>query len=93
VLITLIEGTQRFSRLRRAIAGVSEKMLAQTLRELEADGFVRREVYPEIPPRVEYSLTKMGFEVARHVETLGDWIEENMPRVVRARADQHGKKE
>lgn len=86
VLVALLDGTMRFSELRRKVAGVSEKMLAQTLQALEGDGFVRREVFPVIPPRVDYTLTPMGQEVAQHVETLADWIEENMPRVSKARA-------
>ncbi|WNG51641.1 helix-turn-helix transcriptional regulator [Archangium minus] len=92
VLVALLEGTHRFSELRRKVAGVSEKMLAQTLHALEEDGFVLREVYPVIPPRVDYSLTPMGEEVARHIEVLTDWIEENMPRIFAARA-QHVLKE
>ena len=86
VLIALLEGTLRFSELRRKVAGVSEKMLAQTLQALESDGIVHREVYPVIPPRVEYSLTPLGREVAAHVEALAEWIEEHMPRVLKARA-------
>ena len=86
VLVALLEGTHRFSELRRKVAGVSEKMLAQTLHALEEDGFVLREVYPVIPPRVDYSLTSLGQEVAGHIEVLTDWIEENMPRIVAARA-------
>src|SRR5690349_14163507 len=66
-LVALLDGTHRFSELRRKVGGVSEKMLAQTLRTLEADGFVLREMYPEIPPRVEYSLTALGREVADRV--------------------------
>lgn len=86
VLVALLDGTMRFSELRRKVAGVSEKMLAQTLHALESDGFVLRQIYPVIPPRVDYSLTPLGREVAAHVETLADWIEENMPRVTKARA-------
>jgi DNA-binding HxlR family transcriptional regulator len=86
VLVALLEGTHRFSELRRKVAGVSEKMLSQTLQALEQDGFVLREVHPVIPPRVDYSLTQMGREVAEHVEVLADWIEENMPRIAAARA-------
>lgn len=86
VLVALLEGTHRFSELRRKVGGVSEKMLAQTLHALEEDGFVHREVFPVIPPRVDYSLTPMGEEVAGHVEVLADWIEENLPRVFAARA-------
>lgn len=85
-LVVLLDGKHRFSELRREVAGVSEKMLAQTLQALEQDGFVLREVHAVIPPRVDYSLTPMGREVARHVERLADWIEENMPRVQLARA-------
>ena len=86
ILVALLERTMRFSELRRRVDGVSEKMLAQTLQALESDGFVLREVFPVIPPRVDYSLTPLGREVAQHVERLADWIEENMPRVARARA-------
>src|SRR4051812_23096496 len=67
VLVALLEQTHRFSELRRKVAGVSEKMLAQTLQALETDGFVLREVFPVIPPRVDYSLTPLGREVAGHV--------------------------
>lgn len=86
VLVALLsDGTHRFSELRRKVGGVSEKMLSQTLHQLEEDGFVRREAYPEVPPRVEYSLTPMGREVAEHVEVLTDWIAENLSRVLGAR--------
>ncbi|MCS3514074.1 MULTISPECIES: winged helix-turn-helix transcriptional regulator [Pseudomonas] len=82
VLVALLAGTHRFSDLRRKIGGVSEKMLAQTLQFLELDGFVLRKSYPVVPPHVEYSLTPMGTEVARHVEGLADWIEDNLPRIL-----------
>lgn len=85
ILLALLEDTHRFSELRRKVAGVSEKMLAQTLRTLESDGFVHREVFPEIPPRVEYTLTPLGREVAAHVRTLGAWIESNLGRILAAR--------
>ncbi|WP_082893934.1 winged helix-turn-helix transcriptional regulator [Pseudomonas marginalis] len=82
VLVALLAGTHRFSDLRRKIGGVSEKMLAQTLQFLEFDGFVLRKSYPVVPPHVEYSLTPMGTEVARHVERLVDWIEGNLPNIL-----------
>lgn len=85
VLVVLLEGTRRFSELRRLVAGVSEKMLAQCLRELEADGFVLRVVYPEVPPHVEYQLTELGREVAVRIEELTDWIQENLGRILEAR--------
>lgn len=68
VLSALADGTLRWGELRREVDGVSEKMLAATLRTFEADGLVHREAYPEIPPRVEYSLTPLGREAA---EALG----------------------
>lgn len=82
ILVALQGGTHRFSDLRRKMGGVSEKMLAQTLQWLEADGFVNRKSYPVIPPHVEYSLTPLGEEVAEKVAALADWIEVNLPRVV-----------
>lgn len=81
VLIALQSGTYRFSELRRSIGGVSERMLAQTLQGLEADGFVARRAYPVVPPHVEYSLTPLGAEVADKVRVLADWIEINLPRI------------
>ncbi|GHG81605.1 transcriptional regulator [Comamonas sp. KCTC 72670] len=86
VLIALMDGTRRFSELRRRVAGVSEKMLSQTLQALEQDGFVLREVHPVIPPHVDYSLTPLGEEVATRVEALAEWIEDSMPRIMEARA-------
>jgi DNA-binding HxlR family transcriptional regulator len=82
ILVVLRTGTHRFSDLRRAIGGVSEKMLAQTLQWLENDGFVLRVSYPVIPPHVEYSLTPLGQEVALHVQTLADWIERKLPQIL-----------
>ncbi len=84
-LISLRQGTHRFSELRRKIGGVSEKMLAQSLQSLAEDGFVLRVSHPVVPPFVEYSLTPMGEEVAEHVATLADWIELNLPRVLDVR--------
>ena len=63
----------RFGELRRLVPGVSEKVLAAHLRELEADGIVHREVYDEVPPRVEYSLTPLGQELNTALEALGAW--------------------
>ena len=85
LLVALLAGTHRFSDLRRKIGGVSEKMLAQTLRELEADGFVLRVQYPVVPPHVEYSLTPLGQEVALRVRDLADWIEVKLPEILDAR--------
>jgi DNA-binding HxlR family transcriptional regulator len=81
VLVALLGGTHRFSDLRRKTAGVSERMLAQTLKWLEGDGFVVRKAYPVVPPHVEYSLSPLGREVAAKVEGLADWIEENLGQI------------
>ncbi|WP_410626713.1 winged helix-turn-helix transcriptional regulator [Amycolatopsis sp. cmx-8-4] len=81
-LSALSERTYRFSELRKRIDGVSEKMLAQTLRTLERDGFVHREAYPQVPPRVEYSLTPRGHEAAELVTGLVTWVEDRMPAIL-----------
>ena len=81
VLIALQDGTLRFSELRRKVAGVSERMLAQTLQWLESDGLVERRAFKVVPPHVEYELTPMGVEAASHVAALADWIEENLGRM------------
>lgn len=85
LLVALMAGTHRFSDLRRKIGGVSEKMLAQTLQWLEADGFVLRVSYPVVPPHVEYSLTPLGNEVALRVRDLADWIEVKLPEILQAK--------
>lgn len=90
VLVALMGGTHRFSELRRKVGGVSEKMLAQTLQYLERDGFVCRVSFPVVPPHVEYSLTPLGRDIGRKVESLADWIESNLPSImsVQRTADQ-----
>ncbi|WP_327110554.1 helix-turn-helix transcriptional regulator [Nocardia sp. NBC_01730] len=88
-LVALREGPYRFSALRRRVDGVSERMLSQTLQALERDGMVHREVHETIPPRVEYTLTKLGTEVAAHLEALIRLVETNMPRVYAAQAAYH----
>ncbi|MGF6349244.1 winged helix-turn-helix transcriptional regulator [Variovorax sp. W2I14] len=82
----LIGGTRRFGELRREIQGVSQKMLTQTLRSLERDGIVRREVYATVPPKVEYSLTPLGQSLAATLEELRLWAERNIEDVLRNRA-------
>lgn len=86
VLIVLEARKQRFSELRRAIDGISERMLAQTLQWLESDGLVRRTVLEVVPPHVEYRLTPLGRGAARKVRALADWIETNLPRILAAKA-------
>ena len=74
-------GTHRFAELRRKIPGVSERMLTQQLRELERDGVVHREVYPEVPPKVEYSLTKYGEARGQITKIMCDWGKKHMKRI------------
>ncbi|MFB4426262.1 winged helix-turn-helix transcriptional regulator [Streptomyces sp. QL37] len=78
---------RRFAELRRGLPGVSEKMLTQHLREMEADGLVHREVYAEVPPRVEYSLTEHGHTLNQALGPLGAWGAERMRREGSDRAD------
>jgi DNA-binding HxlR family transcriptional regulator len=73
-------GPKRFSELRRAIDGISQKMLTTTLRILERDGFCTREVFPTVPPRVEYELTALGRDLLVPVKALGDWAIANRVR-------------
>jgi DNA-binding HxlR family transcriptional regulator len=84
-LLALDEGDYRFNALRRRVEGVSEKMLSQTLQTLERDGLVTREVHSTIPPRVEYSLTALGSEVARRMRDLADLLEASTTAVDAAR--------
>jgi DNA-binding HxlR family transcriptional regulator len=84
VLVALMDGTHRFSELRRKVGGVSEKMLAQTLQQLEQDGFVSRVAHPVVPPHVEYSLTPLGEGIGCQVEALTDWIEVHLVEILRA---------
>ena len=85
VMIALAIGPHRFAELRRRVGGISERMLSQTLKDLEGDGFVLRTAHPVVPPYVEYSLTPMGTEVAREVDSLADWIEGNLYRIMKQR--------
>ncbi len=90
LLIALRGGTHRFSELRRQVTGISEKMLAQTLQTLEADGFVQRISYPVVPPHVEYLLTPMGEQISDKVEALADWIELNLGDILQAQLEKAG---
>jgi DNA-binding HxlR family transcriptional regulator len=84
VLGALTRGTRRYSELRARIDGISEKMLAQTLRDLERDGLVLRRQFPSVPPRVDYTLTPGGMEVALRVESLIGWLQDHVHELVAA---------
>lgn len=89
VLLALESGSMRWGELRRTIEGISEKMLASTLRTLEHDGIVNRVAQPTIPPRVDYSLTDSGAELAARLVPLMDWIVEHADTIV-GRSDDDG---
>lgn len=82
VLLALSDGTQRWGVLRRNVTGISEKMLASTLKTLEADGLVRRTAYPEVPPRVEYALTPLGRDLMQRVLPLMEWVADHAADIV-----------
>jgi DNA-binding HxlR family transcriptional regulator len=73
ILRELFPGVKRFGELQRALQGITQKMLTEQLRELEADGIVHREIYPQIPPKVEYSLTELGLSLIPIIETMHEW--------------------
>ena len=81
------KGRMRFSELRAAVGGISQKMLTTTLRGLERDGFVTRTQYPTIPPRVDYELTDLGRELLGPVDALSEWTRNNLARIDMARAE------
>ena len=92
VLVTscLVDGPKRHSRLRVQIGGISGKMLTRTLRELERAGLVERRIFPEVPPRVEYSLSPLGASLREPVAAITDWAKANGELVVDART-RHGR--
>ncbi|MEM8529967.1 MAG: helix-turn-helix domain-containing protein [Chloroflexota bacterium] len=73
IIYYLLPGTLRFNQLRRAMPGVTQQMLTRQLRELEEDGIVYREVYAQVPPKVEYSLTESGHKLGPVLEQMGQW--------------------
>ncbi len=85
VLGLLIDGPKRFNALRREIGGISQKMLTQTLRNLEQDGLVTRRVFPTVPVTVEYELTALGRSLNDAVSPLSQWAQKNMSKVNAAR--------
>ena len=85
IIMALLRGPMRFSELQRHVEGISQKMLTQTLRELEEDGIVHRTVTPIIPPRVDYELSAMGRELQGPLAAISDWTVRNGERVAEAR--------
>lgn len=85
VLLTLVHGTHRFTELQRAIGDISKRVLADTLRKLERDGFVSRKVYPTVPQKVEYRLLPLGESLAAQLRPLVEWANMNQDAVRKAR--------
>ena len=86
VLVTLsANGTMRFNEIQKSIGDISRRMLTVTLRSLEADGLVVRTIYPEVPPRVEYCLSKSGHTLLPHLDNLVKWALENMQDIENSR--------
>jgi DNA-binding HxlR family transcriptional regulator len=85
VVTRLGNGPLRFNELRRAIGGISQRMLTLTLRGLERDGLITRTVFPTIPPRVDYALTTLGRDLLEPVSALGVWAIRNQPKIAKAR--------
>jgi len=89
-LYVLKGGPMRYSALQRALEGISQKMLTQTLRELERDGLVERTVYPVVPPHTDYKLTPLGHSIEDIMENMSLWAERNMQGVLEARGRYDG---
>lgn len=85
VVSTLGDGPKRFNELRKALGSISQRMLTLTLRALERDGLVTRTVFPTIPPRVDYALTKLGRSLLEPVSELSLWARRNRAAIVEAR--------
>ena len=85
VVRLLADGPMRFNELKRAVDGISQRMLTLTLRGLERDGLVTRTVFPTVPPRVDYALTDLGQTLITMLQGLGEWAIENRPTIVAAR--------
>jgi len=85
IVCVLHDRTSRTGELKRTISGISQKMLTQCLRDLERNGIVHRTSYPEVPPRVEYELTELGWALAQLVVQMEQWIVENYPAIRKAR--------
>jgi len=86
VIQILASGTMRYAELQRAIGGISQKMLTQTLRSLERDGLVQRTVHPVVPPKVEYSLTRLGRTLIEPLHALCRWSEKHLAELQANRA-------
>jgi DNA-binding HxlR family transcriptional regulator len=87
IVVTLSKGPMRFSEIRRAVGGISQRMLTLTLRGLERDGFATRTVFPTVPPRVDYALTELGKTLIVPLEQIAKWAISHQDEVADARAN------
>ncbi|MGH1279028.1 winged helix-turn-helix transcriptional regulator [Bacillus basilensis] len=85
ILYHLLDGTKRFNELKRLKPNITQRMLTLQLRELEADGIIHREVYREVPPKVEYSLTELGESLRPMILLMIEWATHNMEKVLESR--------
>ncbi len=86
ILVSLnANGKMRFSEIQKTIGDISQRMLTITLRSMESDGIITREIYAEVPPRVEYELTKLGESLLPHIQALINWALENMQLIIKNR--------
>jgi len=92
IVLLLSDGPMRFSELRAQLGRVAPKVLTQTLRRLERDGLVTREIFAEVPPRVEYTLTGLGHSLTKPIAVIGDWAEVNVGRITAAQEAYDGVK-
>ena len=79
------QGVVRFNQLKKIISGISQKMLTQQLRELERDGLIKRQVFPEVPPHVEYSMTELGLSLGPIYQAVHNWEQENLMAIYKCR--------
>lgn len=94
ILFSLVDGPDRFNSLKSRIEGISQRMLTQTLRDLERDGYVDRTVYPEVPVKVEYKLTALGSSLVKPMWDLISWADKNHKKIKKSRTayDKENKK-
>lgn len=89
IVAQLARGTQRYGELKRSLPSISERMLIKQLRQLEADGIVHRQQYPEVPPKVEYSLSEVGESLIPALDHLGNWALKHLPERLSFLQDEH----
>lgn len=91
ILFALVDGSDRFNALKSRIEGISQRMLTQTLRDLEREGYVNRTVYPEVPVRVEYALTELGTDLVKPLYQLVSWADDHKAQIEQARSNYDAK--